>query len=41
MYRVPTPQGQQGIWPKRFPVRENTGNLEMLSKHREFGLPKL
>ena len=28
----------QGKWPKKIPVRENTGNLEMLSKHREFCL---
>ena len=33
--RVPTAQGKQGKWPKKFPVRENTGNLKMLSKHRE------
>ena len=26
---------------KKFPVRDNTGNLEMLPKHREFGLLKL
>ena len=32
--RVPTAQGKQGKWPKKFPVRENTGNLEILSKHR-------
>ena len=38
--RVPTLQGKQGKWPKKFPVRENTGNLEMLSKHREFVLLK-
>ena len=31
----------QGKWPKKFPVRENTGNLEILPKHREFGLLKL
>ena len=37
-YRVPTVQGKQGKWPKKFPVRENTGNLEILSKHREFCL---
>ena len=24
--------------PKKIPVRENTGNLEILSKHREFCL---
>ena len=35
-YRVPTAQGKQAKWPKyKFPVRENTGNLEMLPKHRE------
>ena len=34
--RVPTAQGKQGKWPKKFPVRENTGNLEIMSKHREF-----
>ena len=32
--RVPTAQGK---WPKKFPVRETTGNLEIWSKHREFG----
>ena len=31
-------QGKQGKWPKKIPVRENTGNLEMLSKHREICL---
>ena len=36
--RVPTAQGKQGKWQTKFPVRENTGNLEMLSKHREFCL---
>ena len=35
MNRVPTAQGKQGKWQKEFPVRENTGNLEILSKHRE------
>ena len=35
MARVPTAQGKQGKWPKKFPVRVNTGNLEILSKHRE------
>ena len=25
----------------KFPVRENTGNLEVLPKHREFGLLQL
>ena len=34
--RVPTAQGKQGKWPTKIPVRENTGNLEMLSKHKEF-----
>ena len=38
VYRVDTAQGK---WPKKFPVKENTGNLEILPKHREFGLPKL
>ena len=33
--RVPTAQGKQGKWQKVFPVRENTGNLEILPKHRE------
>ena len=32
---VPTAQGKLGKWQKKFPVRENTGNLEMLLKHRE------
>ena len=36
LYRVPTAQGKQGKWPKKFPARENTGNLEILSKHRKF-----
>ena len=39
--RVPTAQGNG---KKKIPVRENTGNLEMLPKHREnteFGLLKL
>ena len=35
MTRVPTAQGRQGKWPKKIAVRENTGNLEILSKHRE------
>ena len=34
--RVPTAQGKEGMWPTKFAVRENTWNLEMLSKHREF-----
>ena len=41
--RVPTAQGKQGKWQKKIPVRENTGNLEVLPKHRkhrEFGLLK-
>ena len=36
--RVPTAQGIQeiqGKWPKKIPVRENSGNLEILPKHRE------
>ena len=33
--RVPTAQGKQGKWPKKIPVRENTGNLEILQKYRE------
>ena len=33
--RVPKPQGKQRKWQKEFPVRENTGNLEILPKHRE------
>ena len=36
--RVPTAQGKQGKWQKEFPVRENTWNFEILSKHREFCL---
>ena len=32
---MPTAQGKQGKWPKKISVRENTGNLEMLSKHTE------
>ena len=31
--RVPTAQEKQGKWPKK--IRENTGNLEILPKHRE------
>ena len=37
-HRVPTAQGKQGKqgkWLKEIPVRENTGNLEILPKHRE------
>ena len=30
--------GKTGKMAKIFPVRENTGNLEILSKHREFCL---
>ena len=33
--RVPTAQGKQGQSHKKFPVRRNTGNLEILPKHRE------
>ena len=33
--RVPTAQGKQGKWQTKIPVRENTGNLEILSKPRE------
>ena len=33
-YRVPTAQGKQGKWQKN-PVREKTGNLEMLPKDRK------
>ena len=35
LYRVLTAQGKQGKWKKKIPVRENTGNLEVSSKHRE------
>ena len=34
-YRVPTAQRKQGKWHRKFPVRENIGNLEILSTHRE------
>ena len=34
MYRVPSAQGKHGKWPKTIPVRENTGNFEILPKHR-------
>ena len=34
-FRVPTAQGKQGKWLKKIPVRENTGNLEILPKDRE------
>ena len=41
--RVPTAQGKQGKCPKN--VRHDrdgkTGNLEILPKHREFGVLKL
>ena len=33
--------GKTGKMTKKFPVRENTGNLEILPKHREFCLVKL
>ena len=39
-FRVPTAQGKQGKWPKRFPVRGKNGNLEVWRKHREFCLLK-
>ena len=35
IYRVPTAQGKQGKWQKKIPVRENTGIIEILPKHRE------
>ena len=28
--------GKQGKWPQKIPVRETTGNLEILSKHNGF-----
>ena len=37
---VPTAQGKRGKWKKKIPVRENTGNLEILPKHMDFGLLK-
>ena len=40
LFRVPTGTAQ-GKWPKKNPVRENTGNLEIWPKHREFGLINL
>ena len=33
--------GKTGNMAKKIPVRENTGNLEILPKHREFGLLRL
>ena len=33
--------GKTGKMGKKIPVRENTGNLEMLPKHRVFGFPTL
>ena len=33
--RVRTAQGKQQKLQNKFPVRKNTGNLEILSKHRE------
>ena len=38
--RVPTAR-ENGKCPKKIPVRENAGNLEILPKHRELGLLKL
>ena len=39
---VPTAQGKQGKCQKKnIPVRENTGNFEILPNYREFCLPKL
>ena len=32
---------KKGKWPKKIPLRKNTGNLEILPKHREFPLLKL
>ena len=36
-------QGEEGKWPhiKKIPVRENTGNSEILPKHREFGFAQV
>ena len=34
LFRVPMPQGK---WQNKIPVRENTGNLENLPKHRDTG----
>ena len=31
----------QGECPKQFPVRENTGTLDILYKHKEFCMLKL
>ena len=39
--RENTGQGKQGKCKKEFPVRENTGNLEILPKHREFGFAQV
>ena len=39
--RVPTAQGKQGGVGGNCPVRENTGNLEIWPKHKEFGLINL
>ena len=33
---VPIAQEKQGKCPNKFPVRENTENLEIVPKHREF-----
>ena len=33
--------GKAGKMAKKIPVRENTGNLEILGKHKEFGLLRL
>ena len=39
--RVPTAEGKHGKYPKKIPVREIIGNLEILPKLREFGFLKL
>ena len=39
--RIPTAQGKQGKWQKKLMVIENTGNLEVWTKQREFVLLKL
>ena len=35
METVPTAQRKQGKWPKELPVRENTGNLEILPERTD------
>ena len=40
MIQGPNCTGKTGKMAPKFPVRENTGNLEILPKHRHFGFLK-